>query len=156
MAQTTALLFAIVATLTLAPTTAPLADPPGPVPVLENVDLMDLMLKPAYDELQRAMATPPADRLAWAALYQKAARLAETENLLFFRTRAGESRQPEWVERAAQARAASAEVAAAALLGLRSARAADFEAVRNAFPAVSNGCTTCHRAFAREAPVIKL
>ena len=65
---------------------------PGPAGrVLDNVDLMDLMLKPAYDELQRAMAAPPADRMAWAALYQKAARLAETENLLFFRTRAGES-----------------------------------------------------------------
>jgi len=59
------------------------------------------------------------------------------------------------VERAAQARAASAEVAAAALLGLRGARTADFEAVRRAFPAVSAGCTACHRAFSREAPVIK-
>jgi cytochrome c556 len=155
MAQTTALLCAIVAALMSAPTTVPLADPPGPVPVLENVDLMDLMLKPAYDELQRAMAAPPADRLAWAALYQKAARLAEMENLLFFRARAGEARQAEWVERAAQARAASAEVAAAALLGLRRAQTADFEAVRHAFPAVSAGCTACHRAFAREAPVIK-
>src|ERR1700704_2173673 len=34
------------------------------------------------------MMRPPADRKAWAALYQKAARLAEMENLLVFRTRA--------------------------------------------------------------------
>jgi cytochrome c556 len=41
------------------------------------------------------------------------------------------------------------------LLGLRSAQAADFERVREGFPAVSGACTACHRAFAREAPVIK-
>jgi hypothetical protein len=27
--------------------------------------------------------------------------------------------------------------------------------VRGAFPAISTGCTACHRAFAREATVIK-
>jgi cytochrome c' len=126
-----------------------------PSPVLDNVDLMDLMIKPAYDELQRSVATPPPDRHAWAALYQKAARLAELENLLFFRTRAEESRRPEWAARADRARRASADVAAAALLGLRNAQASDFEAVRRAFPAVADGCTACHRAFAREAPAIK-
>ena len=114
--------------------------------MLDNVDLMDLMLKPAYDELQQAMAQPPADRKAWAALYQKAARLAELENLLFFRTRADEARQPEWAANAARARQASADVAAAALLGLRSARPADFDGVRATFPAVS---TAAPRAIAR-------
>lgn len=156
MAQTITLVFAIVAALASARAAGPPMDPPQqPAPVLDNVDLMDFMLKPAYDELQQAMASPPADRRAWAALYQRAARLAELENLLFFRTRAGESRRGEWAAKAARAREASAEVAAAALLGLRSARPADFEIVRAAFPAVSDGCTACHRAFAREAPVIK-
>ena len=156
MAQTTTLVFAIVAALASARAAAPQAEPsPLPAAVLDNVDLMDLMLKPAYDELQRAMARPPADRKAWAALYQAAARLAELENLLFFRTRAGETRQAEWAAKAARARLASADVAAAALLGLRNARPADFETVRGTFPAVSDGCTACHRAFAREAPVIK-
>jgi hypothetical protein len=156
MAQTLSVLIAIVAALAPGRPAAPQADPPPrPAPVLENVDLMDLMLKPAYDELQLAMAQPPADRKAWAALYQKAARLAELENLLFFRTRAGEARQPEWQADAARAREASAAVAAAALLGLRSARAADFDDVRATFPAVAQRCTACHRAFAREAPRIK-
>jgi hypothetical protein len=76
-------------------------------------------------------------------------------DLLFFRTRAGEPRKAEWAAKAARARQASADVAAAALLGLRSARPADFEIVRGTFPAVSDACTACHRAFAREAPVIK-
>jgi cytochrome c556 len=143
MAQTLALLCVIVGALQ------------QPAAVLDNVDLMDLMLKPAYDELQQAMATPPADRKAWAALYQKAARMAELENLLFFRTRAEESRKAEWAAAAGHARQASADVATAALLGLRNARPADFANVRAVFPAVAAGCTACHRAFAREAPVIK-
>jgi cytochrome c556 len=156
MAQPTRLLCVFVAILGLARPAAPQADPAAqPAPVLDNVDLMDLMVKPAYDELQRAVAQPPADRKAWAALYQKAARLAEIENLLFFRTRAEEARKPEWAAKAGRARQASADVAAAALLGLRSARAADFDDVRGRFPAVAEACTACHRAFAREAPLIK-
>ena len=157
MAQTTTWLFAFVAALASVGGAVPqqMDPPPQPAPVLDNVDLMDLMVKPAYDELQQAMARPPADRKAWAALYQKASRLAELENLLFFRTRAEESRKAEWAGRAARARLASADVAAAALLGLRSVRPEDFAIVRASFPAVSDGCTACHRAFAREAPVIR-
>ena len=156
MAQPTRLLCVFVAVLALARPAAPQPDPAAqPTPVLDNVDLMDLMVKPAYDELQHAMAQPPVDRKAWAALYQKAARLAEIENLLFLRTRAEEARKPEWAAKAARARQASAEVAAAALLGLRSARPKDFDEVRGKFPAVAEACTACHRAFAREAPLIK-
>lgn len=156
MAQPTQLLCVFVAVLALARPAAPQPDPAAqPTPVLDNVDLMDLMVKPAYDELQHAMAQPPVDRKAWAALYQKAARLAEIENLLFLRTRAEDARKPEWAAKAARARQASAEVAAAALLGLRSARPTDFDEVRGKFPAVAVACTACHRAFAREAPQIK-
>jgi hypothetical protein len=156
MAQHRMPLFAIVLVLTGSPAAG--AQPsrkPEPVPVLENVDLMDMMLKPAYDGLQRAVALPPADRAAWATLYQQAARLAELENLLFFRTRAGEARQSEWSDKAATARDASAAVAAAALQALRGAREAEFDRVRALLPAISASCTACHRAFAREAPVIK-
>jgi cytochrome c556 len=81
--------------------------------------------------------------------------LAEIENLLLFRTRAEEARKSEWASNAARARQASADVTAAALVGLRSARSADFDEVRGKFPAVAEACTACHRAFAREAPVIK-
>jgi hypothetical protein len=47
---------------------------------------MALVIRPAYGEVQAAMVKPPADRREWAALYQKVARLAEFENLLFFRS----------------------------------------------------------------------
>ena len=156
MAQPRRLLCVFVAALSAAlPAAAQPETSAQPVPVLENQDLMNLMVKPAYTALQQAVSQPPADRKAWAALYQQAARLAELENLLFFRTRAGDGRQKEWANRAARARDASAAVAAVALLGLRSAQAADFERVRSAFPSVADACTACHRAFAREAPVIK-
>jgi hypothetical protein len=149
MAQTAAILVAIVV---LAAQVEPAS---RPVPVLENVDLMDIVVKPAYDELQRAIAAPPVDRQAWAALYQKAARLAELENLLFFRPRATGDRGVEWTERAAHAQHAAAAVTAAALAGLQRARPSDFDAVRQAFPGVAEGCTACHRAFSREAPAIR-
>jgi cytochrome c556 len=156
MAQPRMLVYVFVAVLATTHRAVAQADPAAqPIPVLDNVDLMDLMLKPAYDALQQRMARLPADRRDWAALYQQAARLAETENLLFFRTRAGESRQSEWVDKAGKARDASARVAAAALLALRSTRPADFDRVKAVFPAVAEACSACHRAFAREAPVIK-
>jgi cytochrome c556 len=154
MAQPTRLLCVFVAMFALARPAAP-QGVPAAEPVLDNVDLMDLMVKPAYDELHQAMTKPPADRKAWAALYQNAARLAEIENLLFLRTRPGEERKAEWAARADAARRASADVAAAALRALRSASAADFDEVTRRFPAVAGGCNACHRAFAREAPTIK-
>jgi cytochrome c556 len=156
MAQPARLLFVFVAMVALARPAAAQADPAAqPAPVLDNVDLMDLMVKPAYDEVRKALAHVPEDRKAWAALYQQAARLAEIENLLYSRTRAEAARKPEWAARATRAQKASADLAAAALLGLRSARAADFDDVRGRFPAVAEACTACHHAFAREAPVIK-
>ena len=156
MAQPTRVLCVFVVMLAVARPAAPQGHPAAqPAPVLDNVDLMDLMVKPAYDELRQALAKPPADRKAWAALYQNAARLAEIENLLFLRTRAGEERKSEWADRAGAARQASADVATAALRALRNASAADFDVVTRRFPAVADGCNACHRAFAREAPMIK-
>lgn len=154
MAQRRMPLFVIVAMLGARPLAAAQGTP-RPTPVLENVELMDLMVKPAYDGLREAVIHPTADRAAWADLYRRAAQLAELENLLFFRTRAGEGRQSEWAEKAERARDAAADVAAAALLALRGTPAANFERIRGLFPAISTSCTACHKAFAREAPVIK-
>ncbi len=156
MAQPRMLPFVFVLVLAVARPAAPQVESTAqPMPVLENVELMDLMIKPAYDALRQVMEHPPADRKGWAAIYQQSARLAELENLLFLRTRAGESRRTEWASAAGRARDASARLANAAALGLRSAQAADFDRMRGAFPAIADACTACHRAFAREAPVIK-
>ena len=145
MAQIFGVLFAIVL----------LAEPPPePAQIVDTGELMDIFLKPAYAELQQAMAKPPADRKEWATIYQKAVRLAELENLLFFRTHE-DARKPEWAATAARARQAAADVAAAALLGLRTVKPENYLAVRAKYPAVADTCNACHQTFARDAVTVK-
>ena len=130
------------------------APAPRPAPVVDNGEFMDLFLKTTYGELQQAMAKPPTDRKGWATIYQRAIQVAEMQNLLFFRDRP-ETADPRWASLTAQSRQNAADLAAAALLGLRNIQKADFEAVQKKYVAVSAGCNGCHRAFAREAPTIK-
>src|SRR5438552_13457637 len=125
-----------------------------PAQVVDTGELMDIFLKPAYAELQQAMAKPPADRKEWATIYQKAVRLAELSNLLFFRTHEDASK-PEWGATAARARQAAADVAAAALLGLRTVKAENYAAVRSKYEAVADACNACHSTFARDAVTVK-
>ena len=115
---------------------------------------MDLFLKTTYGELQQAMAKRPADRKGWATIYQRAIQVAEMQNLLFFRDRP-ETADPRWASLTAESRQNAADLAAAALFGLRNIQKADFDAVQKKYVAVSAGCNGCHRAFAREAPTIK-
>jgi hypothetical protein len=125
-----------------------------PEPVVDNGEFMDLFLKSTYTELQQAMAAPPADRKAWATIYQKAIRLAEMQNLLFFRDR-DEVKDPRWAEHTAAGRRAAADVANAALFGLRNVAKADFATVRQKHLALVDACNACHKTFARDAPTIK-
>ena len=127
---------------------------PRPAPVVDNGEFMDLFLKTTYGDLQQAMARPPADRRAWAAIYQRAIQVAEMQNLLFFRDRP-EVNDPRWAALTAASRQNAADLAAAALVALRNVDKADFDGVRQKYVAVSDGCNACHRAFAREAPTIK-
>jgi len=124
-----------------------------PEPVLETGELMLLVIKPAYDELRRAMSAAPADRQQWAALYQKAARLAEFENLILFRPHE-RSNTAEWKTLATNARKASMAVASAALTALANASMANVDEVKKAYGDVSVRCNACHRAMSREAPRI--
>jgi hypothetical protein len=130
------------------------AAPEGPRAIVDTSELMDIFLKPAYAELQQAMAKPPADRKEWATIYQKAVRLAELENLLFFRNHE-DARKPEWIATTARARDAAADVAAAALLGLRTVRAENFGAVHAKYVQIADTCNGCHRTFARDAVTVK-
>ena len=94
------------------------------------------------------------DRMAVEISDEYRARLAEIENLLFFRNHE-DARKPEWMATAARARQAAADVAAAALLGLRTVKPENYDAVRAKYPAVADSCNACHRTFAREAPAVK-
>jgi len=125
-----------------------------PEPILETGELMVMVIKPAYDELQRAMAAPPADRQQWAQLFQKAARLAEFENLILFRPHE-RSDKPEWKALATNARKTTATLASLTLQALANARDADFDVIRTAYEGVSVRCNACHRAMSREAPTIR-
>ncbi len=145
----TALLFALMlSSVGLQP------DPPRPAPVVDNGEFMDIFLKSSYGELQDAMARPPADRKAWATIYQRAIRVAELQNLLFFRDRP-EAKDPRWAAAAAATREAAADLANAALFGLRNIDKADYNAVHRKYVALSDSCNNCHRIFSREAPNIK-
>jgi hypothetical protein len=125
-----------------------------PEPVVDNGEFMDMFLKSTYTELQQAMAKPPTERKEWAAIYQKAIRLAEMQNLLFFRSR-DEVKDPRWGAHSADGRQAAADLANAALFSLRNLQKADFEAVRRKHVALADSCNACHKTFARDAPTIK-
>jgi cytochrome c556 len=125
-----------------------------PEPVVDNGEFMDMFLKATYTELQQSMAKPPADRKEWAAIYQKATRLAEMQNLLFFRNR-DEVKDPRWAAHSAAGRQAAADLATAAVVQLRNVQKADFEAVRRKYVALADSCNACHKTFARDAPTIK-
>jgi hypothetical protein len=129
-------------------------DRPAPQPVIDNGEFMDIFLKSGYADLQDAMAKPPADRRGWAMIYQRAIRLAEIQNLLFFRDRP-EVKDPRWSAAAAGTRQAAADLANAALFGLRNIDKADYGGVRKKYVALADACNVCHRAFAREAPTVK-
>ena len=129
-------------------------DTPQPEPVLETGELMVMVIKPAYLDLQQLMATPPADRQQWALLYQKAARLAEFENLILFRPHE-RSTTREWKTLAATARQTTATLATALLAELATAKADDFATVRTRYEAIAVSCNACHRAMSREAPTIR-
>jgi hypothetical protein len=125
-----------------------------PEPILETGELMLMVIKPAYDELQKAMQTPPADQRQWAQLYQKAARLAEFENLILFRPHA-RAETPEWKMLATNARKATMAVASATLKALGNSQDASFESIKKNYDDVSARCNACHKAMSREAPIIK-
>jgi hypothetical protein len=147
---------AAAALLALRPVAAVQSTEPAaqPAAILENGELMELVIKPAYLELQLAVARAPADRKAWATVYQKAVRLAEMQNLLFFRNHET-IRKAEWAAAAARSRQAAADVAAAALTGLHTIDGANYDAVRAKYMRVADACNGCHRGFGREAPRVK-
>jgi cytochrome c556 len=148
----------VIALLAVSATSASIAQSPSsahPDSVMDTPEFMTLMMKPAYVELQHAIERAPADRAAWADIYQKSARLAETANLLFIRQHA-RADTPEWAARSAGARQAAVDVAESALVGLRSVRPQDFERIRARFGDVSIACNACHREFGgTNAPTIR-
>jgi hypothetical protein len=129
---------------------------PGPKRVVDTGELMQLFIRPAYHELQSAMTKPPASRQDWAAIYRAAVRLAEMENLIFFREPNRYTSQPEFPVLAARARDTTAEVVRLTLAAMPGAKEEDFSAIRRAYEAISTSCTACHRGLGTmNGPTVK-
>ena len=152
MAQARVWLFVFVAVLAAPPPAVPQTDPaPQVVPVLDNVDLMDCLVKPAYDSLRLAVAHPAAD---WKGIGRRVPAGSAVG-------RAGKPDFSDAGRRVAAVRVGGQRRAGAGRVGgscRGTARAAqrpadDVDRVREAFPGgVRRLCTACHRAFARECP----
>lgn len=120
---------------------------PGPAHVVDTGELMDLLLRPTYQELQRAMTKPAVTRQEWGAIYKASVRLAEIENLLFFREPNRYTTNPEFPRLAAGARRAAVDVVNATVTGLVHTTPEDYAAVRRAYIEVSASCNACHRGL---------
>lgn len=129
---------------------------PGPMRIVDTGELMQLFIRPAYQELQAAMIKPPASRQEWAAIYRAAVRLAEMENLIFFREPNRYTSQPEFPVFAARARDTASEVVKLTLAAMPGAKEEDFPAIRRAYEAISSSCTACHRGLGTmNGPTVK-
>lgn len=64
-------------------------------------------------------------------------------------------KDPRWGALTADGRQTAADLANAALFGLRNLQKADCERVRTKYLALADACIASHRAFARDAPTIQ-
>jgi hypothetical protein len=126
-----------------------------PEPVLATGELMTLLMDPLYKELQRSLAKPPRDRKAWAAIYSAAVRLAEANNLLFFRSSSRYTTDPRWPALAADGRSAASDIAEAVFVALQNPRASDAAPIKAKLAAVSASCNACHRGLGTDARTVK-
>jgi hypothetical protein len=120
---------------------------PGPERVVDTGELMQMIIRPAYQDLQRAMTKVPESRQDWSAIYLAAVRLAELENLIFIREPNRYTTQSAFPDLAARARRAAVEVVTLTLAAMPTSRAEDFAGVRRAYEVVATSCTACHRGL---------
>ena len=130
-------------------------DVPGPEPVLATGELMSLVMEPLYKELKLTLDKPPRDRKEWAAIYSAAVRLAEANNLLFFRSASRHTADPRWPGFIADGRTAAMDISEAAFVALQNVRASNYAAIKAKLPAVSASCNACHRGLGTDARNVK-
>ncbi|MBI3264140.1 MAG: hypothetical protein HYZ58_13470 [Acidobacteria bacterium] len=65
-------------------------------PVIDLGELMDIFMKPLYDDLKRAVDKSPRNRRQMADVYRGAVKLAEASNLLFSRSLNRYTKRAEW------------------------------------------------------------
>lgn len=101
--------------------------------------LMQGLLLPNFEGLQRQLKDKPADANAWTFARGQALLVAEGGNLLLLRPPRNRG-QDAWMEHAMNLRSAATRLA-------RSAANRDYEACRAGLVAVTNACNRCHQTF---------
>src|SRR5262245_59549836 len=108
-------------------------------PVAETNLLMQGMLLPNFEGLQRHFKDRPADANAWTFARGQALLVAEGGNLLLLRPPRNRG-QDAWMEHAMSLRSVATRLA-------RAAANRDYEASRSGLVAVTNACNRCHQTF---------
>lgn len=121
-------------------------------PVIDLGELMDIFMKPLFDDLKHAVDKPPRNRRQMADVYRAAVKLAEASNLLFSRSLNRYTERAEWPTLGAGMRQAAAD---ATFVALRNARPQDFEPVKAKYRAVAEACNACHRGLGTDARQVK-
>ena len=119
-----------------------------PMPIMETKEVMEYFFEPAYGDLTRAIAQPPADRRAWRTVLTPALKLTELHNLLFFRTDAEYTKKPDWAPQISTNRKLLLDLTAAV-------RKQDYALTKTTYEAAVAGCNSCHKKFDPDAPLLK-
>jgi len=109
--------------------------------IVSTAEFMKLLVDPTYEKLRDAVATPPAKRADWRALYVAAFSLAEINNLYYSRGDEAFMSKPEWAAECIKTQELTVKLA-------ESIRAqSDYAVVKENFIAVMKNCNDCHRQF---------
>jgi uncharacterized membrane protein len=116
------------------------SDAAGAVPISGTDELMETLFEPLIEELRLSLVVEPKGRRALKAVYNPAAAIAETHNLLFSRDDEDYMATPEWTVLSIAGRDASTAVADAVM-------GQDYPGTKAAFVTLVKTCNECHVQF---------
>ena len=116
------------------------SDAAGVVPISGTDELMETLFEPLIEDLRLSLVVEPKGRRALKAVYNPAAAMAETHNLLFSRDDEDYMATPEWTALSIAGRDASTAVADAVM-------GQDYPGSKAAFVSLVKTCNDCHVQF---------
>jgi hypothetical protein len=119
-----------------------------PVAVLSTYEMMEVLVEPQFEALKTAVATEPADRAGWVAVYDSSYALGELMNLLFSRTDVDYAGEETYKKMTVDSRKKSVAVAEAV-------KKQDYELVKANYIALVESCNACHVEYEKDiAPIL--
>lgn len=118
-----------------------------PVALVDVHELMETVVSRSFDDLKKGIATEPANRTAWRAVYASTVAIGESGNLLLFRRPTGTDEKA-WDVSAVALRSVAAEL-------VKAAKKRDYAATKTHYAAVVNACNRCHEQFTMGEPKIE-